>query len=322
MATKLPSGKYRTQVLISIKPRKYKSFTAKSPDEADILAKTWKIRHGQIRTETFAKCANRFIRDMDGVLSPNTIRVYKGTLSQLLNDVPELTCLELPDITKQNLMRVVHLRKAPKTIRNTLGFISSVFTYYDVEMPRVKAPERRRKPMYIPDVEMVRLILEKAAGSRLEVPVALAVRGMRPGEICAVRADDVHGNTLHICRAMAYTGDRYVIKAPKTKKSDRVIQIPLEIANKIKEDGQATKMTTTALRTAFQKFRRENGLPYFRLYDLRHAFVSIAHANGIPDSYIMSMGGWSTPYTMQNVYRHSLDSSLEQYSNLMENLLS
>ena len=321
MATKLPSGKYRTQVLVSIKPRKYKSFTGRTPDESDVKAKTWKLSHGMTRTETFTKCAERFIRDMDGVLSPNTIRVYRNTLKQLLIDVPELTCLELPDITKQHLLKISRLKKAPKTIRNTLGFISSVFSYYEIQMPRVKAPERPRKAMYIPDAEMVRQIIQMAAGSRLEVPVALAVRGMRPGEICAVRAEDVHGNTLHICRAMAYTGDQFVIKAPKTKRSDRVIQIPLAIANKIKEDGQATMMSTAALTAAFQKFRKENGLPYFRLYDLRHAFVSIAHANGIPDSYIMSMGGWSTPYTMQNVYRHSLDSSLEQYSNRMETIL-
>lgn len=321
MATKLPSGKYRTQVLVSNSPRRYKSFTGKTPDEADVKAKTWKMAHGHTRTDTFTKCAERFIRDMDGVLSPNTIRVYRTTLKQILEEVPELTCLELTDITKQNLLRIAHLRKAPKTIRNYLGFISSVFSYNDIQMPKVKAPERPRNAVYIPDDKMVRQIIKLAEGTRLEVPVALAVRGMRPGEICAVRAEDIHGNTLHICRAMAYTGSRFVIKAPKTKRSDRVIQIPLEIANKIKEDGQATKMSTAALTAAFQKFRKANDLPYFRLYDLRHAFVSIAHANQIPDSVIMAMGGWSTPYTMQNVYRHALEPDVVKYSNRLEDIL-
>ena len=321
MATKLPSGKYRTLVLVDNKTRKYKSFIGKTADEADVKAKTWKMSHGLTRTESFLKCAKKFNSDMDGVLSPNTIRVYKGTLTTLANDLPFFVRMDMSDITKRDVLEVAHLKKSPKTIRNILGYISSVFSYYEMEMPRVKAPERPRKAYYIPDAEIVKTVLKLTAGTRLEVPMALAVRGMRPGEICAVRASDVTGNTLHICRAMAYTGDRYVIKAPKTKKSDRVIQIPLAIANKIKADGQATKMTTTALRAAFQKFRKENDLPYFRLYDLRHAFVSIAHANGIPDSYIMSMGGWSTPYTMQNVYRHSLDSSLQQYSDQMENLL-
>lgn len=321
MATKLPSGTYRTQVLIDQSSRKYKSFTGKTAREADMKAEQWKLAYGRNRSDSFSRCADKFIKDMEDVLSPNTIRVYKATNSQLQEELPAFVRLDLTSITKQDLMKVAHLKKAPKTIRNYLGFISSVFSYNDITMPKIKAPERPQKAIYIPDEEMVRVVLEKAAGTRLEVPLALAARGMRPGEICAVRASDIDGDTLHIRRAMAYTGSRFVIKAPKTKKSDRVIKIPLEIANKIKEDGQATKMSTAALTAAFQKFRRENELPYFRLYDLRHAFVSIAHANGIPDSYIMSMGGWSTPYTMQNVYRHSLDSAMEKYSDKMEDIL-
>ena len=322
MATKLPSGKYRTMILLDNKTRKYKSFIGKTPDEADVKAKSWKLSHGLTRTESFLKCAKKFNDNMDGILSPNTIRTYKNTLKALETNLPYFVRKELGDITKADVLTVAHLRKAPKTIRNYLGYISSVFKYYDVQMPKVQAPECPQKALFIPDAEMVRTVVKLAAGSRLEVPVALAVRGMRPEEICAVRAEDVDGTTLHICRAMAYTGSSFVIKTTKTKKSNRVIQIPLEIANKIKEDGQATKMSTAALTAAFQKFRRENDLPYFRLYDLRHAFVSIAHKNGIPDSYIMSMGGWSTPYTMQRVYRHSLDSALQEFSDRMEDILS
>ena len=85
--------------------------------------------------------------------------------------------------------------------------------------------------------------------------------------------------------------------------------------------GRATTMTPRQLTAAFQKFRKANDLPYFRLYDLRHAFVSIAHANQIPDSVIMKMGGWSTPYTMQNVYRHALEPDVVKYSNKMEDIL-
>ena len=44
----------------------------------------------------------------------------------------------------------------------------------------------------------------------------------------------------------------------------------------------------------------------FRFHDLRHYYVSIAHALGIPDAYVMEMGGWKTDYTMKRVYRATL----------------
>lgn len=323
MATKLPSGTYRTLVQIGDrKDRKYKSFTGKSAREADMKAEQWKLANKEYKRGSFKASADAFIRSQKGILSPNTIRGYNGIFAALKESAPVLMHTALSEITKQSLQEVLHLPKKPKTIRNYLGFISSVLTYNDIRMPRVKAPECPTIALYIPDEGMVRNVIKAAAGTHMEVPVALAARGMRPAEICAVRASDLDGNTLHIASALAYTGTRYVRKAPKTKKSDRIIQIPENIAAKIREEGKATSMTPGALTAAWRRFREKNDFPYFRLYDLRHAFVSIAHANGIPDSYIMSMGGWSTPYTMQRVYRHSLDSSLKKYSDQMENLLS
>lgn len=45
------------------------------------------------------------------------------------------------------------------------------------------------------------------------------------------------------------------------------------------------------------------GLPSFRFHDLRAYSVSIAHAIGIPDSYLMRRGGWSSPDTYRKTYR-------------------
>ena len=324
MATRLPSGNYRTLVQIGDrKERRYKSFTGKTAREADMKAEQWKLANKQdYKRGSFKASADAFICSQKGILSPNTIRGYAGILSALDTSAPELMRTELSEITRQSLQEVLHLPKKPKTIRNYLGFISSVLAYNDIRMPRVKAPECPTIALYIPDEKMVRAVIKAASGTRLEIPVALAARGMRPAEICAVRSTDLNGDTLHIASAYAYTGSAYVRKAPKTKKSDRIIPVPKHIAEKICEEGKATSMTPGALTAAWRRFREKNGFPYFRLYDLRHAFVSIAHANGIPDSYIMSLGGWSTPYTMQRVYRHSLDSSLKKYSAQIENILS
>jgi integrase len=122
---------------------------------------------------------------------------------------------------------------------------------------------------------------------------------------------------------MVWNGKRYIEKVPKTASSDRYIPIPEELAAVIREQGCATTMTPHQLTQAFRKLvrRKSLGLKPFRFHDLRHAFVSIAHANGIPDAYLQKMGGWSTPRTLERVYRHSLDSYMAEYNDKMESVL-
>lgn len=55
---------------------------------------------------------------------------------------------------------------------------------------------------------------------------------------------------------------------------------------------------------------------YFRLHDLRHYSASIMHATGVPDVYIMGRGGWSSDYTLKNIYRGSMDDYSKQYTNI------
>ena len=44
----------------------------------------------------------------------------------------------------------------------------------------------------------------------------------------------------------------------------------------------------------------------FSIHALRHYYVSIAHVLGIPDAYVMKMGGWQTDYVMKRNYRSTL----------------
>lgn len=320
MATKLPSGKYRTQVLIDGEKRKYKSFIGSTAKEADMRAEQWKAANkAGIGAGTFGACANSFLAEMDGILSPSTMRTYRSILKNLPAAFKELP---MADIKNTDLYRVYHLLKTPKTIRNYHGFISSVYSYKGLNAPKLTLPEKRKADIYIPTEADIRRLTRAVAGTPLEIPVALGVRGMRRGEICAVRKEDIDGNILHIRRAVVYDGKGYVTKGPKTAASDRYIPIPEDIAEKIKEAGVATTYTPEGLSCVFRRALKKHGLPHFRFHDLRHAFVSIAHANNIPDSYVQSLGGWATNYTLRNVYQHSFDDRLKEYSQKMEDILT
>jgi integrase len=101
-------------------------------------------------------------------------------------------------------------------------------------------------------------------------------------------------------------------KAPKNDSSDRYVVLPDTVADKIREQGYICNISVKALSKRFSEFLKRAGIEHFRFHDLRHAFVSIAHAANVPDAYIMARGGWSTSYTVNNVYRHVLDSDRQK----------
>lgn len=327
MATKLPSGNYRTQVLIDKEKRKYKSFTGKTAREADMKAEQWKLGHLR-NTETaqsFYNAAKKYLSASKKVLAPYTYRGYDSILRTLRTEHMAFTRKILRDISKEDLQRLYSAMiadgKKPKTVKNCNGFLSTVFSYYDLPMPRAKLPEVRQAEIHIPDEEGLSRLLQAVKGTRLDIPVQLGIRGLRSGEVCAVKASDLEGNLLHVKRSMTLVNYKYVETIPKTKSSDRFVPLPEELVQAIREKGRATDMNPHELTAALRRFIKKEGLPPCRFHDLRHAFVSIAHANGIPDAYIMAMGGWSTGYTMRRVYRHLMEDYAEKYTEKMEEIL-
>lgn len=153
-------------------------------------------------------------------------------------------------------------------------------------------------------------LFEQIRGTRLEIPVLLAaIVPARRSEICGLSLDDLHGDILRIHRAVVYDrNNRPILKEyPKTDKSNREVLLPSYVADLIRERGVICDYTPGALSRAFTYLLQKNGMEHCRLHDLRHAFVSIAHAQRMPDAYIQERGGWSTDYVMKHVYRHTFD---------------
>lgn len=41
-------------------------------------------------------------------------------------------------------------------------------------------------------------------------------------------------------------------------------------------------------------------MPPYTIHSLLHFFASIMHARGVPDKYVIEMGGWVSNYVMKN----------------------
>ena len=326
MATRLPSGSYRSQVLVGKDEngkRIYESFIGATADEADLKALQFKAKN--LTTEspqrTFLYAMGEFLRANTKTLSVTTLRGYSSMRRQLISEHKSFCNMAIYNIDRKAMQRLINslaVSLSPKTIRNYYGFICEILRANDIEPPRCTLPQRKRPNLNIPDEEVIKKVFEAVKDTELEVPVMLAALvPMRRGEIAGARLEDLgEDNILHIHRAMA-VGEKGAtqMKQPKTEASDRYVMLPAELADKIRAQGYICNISIKALSNRFSRALKRAGIEHFRFHDLRHAFVSIAHAAGVPDAYIMSRGGWSTSYTVNNVYRHVLDEDRKKMEN-------
>jgi integrase len=201
-----------------------------------------------------------------------------------------------------------------------------------VEPPRVPHDE---KPAL--DVEQAARLLEEVKGTRLYLPILLgAATGMRIGEICALRWEDVDltAGTLSIRRSQEVTIGNVRLKEPKTRRSRRTLHLPPLVTEALvrhkgeqaqrrlllgsvykdqgfiiaKDDGEATRSDSLShsFTDLMDGLEKTMGLPRITFHGLRHTCVSILIANNVPIPVVSEQIGHCSPHVTLNVYSHNL----------------
>lgn len=322
---KLPSGSYRVRKMY--KGKTYTVVFDYKPTQKEILqALSDKMdQEKEIKYRmTFSDAADSYVELKRNILSPASVREYSKIpkrlserfSTKLLNDITSLDVQkEINDLTK---------KLAPKTVSNYYGFIYSVLkTYRPTFVLNVTLPQKTKKEVFIPTEEEIRMVLQKVKGTNFEIPIILACYGMRRSEICALTANDIDGDTVRINKAMVQNENReWVIKSTKTTLSTREIIIPIDVANRIKEQGYAYKGYPGSISNHLARIEKELGLEHFSLHKLRHYFASKLSSMNVPEADILKLGGWSTDNVMKSVYRHSLIDKEKQAQREVSNKLS
>ena len=332
-AKKLPSGSWRCQVFShyeevngpdgSIKKKRiYKSFTSDDPTKrgkkaAELAAAQYSAEKNEQKkvqsSKTFAEAITDYIALKEPVLSPSTIRAYKNISRQLETHFTGFYEKKIDAIVQEDIQKVIDVlaqRRTPKTVRNYHGLITAVLGSCGANLNvHTTLPQKIPPNLYIPSDSDIQRLIDAVKNTELEVPVLLgAFCTMRRGEICALSLQDIKGNTIHIHQSMVLGLDhQWQLKPPKTVSSDRYIEAPDFVIEKIRERGSITKLTPHSITIMFQRILDRNGIPHFRFHDLRHYSASVKHALGIPDAYIMADGGWSSDGVLKNVYRHAMN---------------
>ncbi len=321
-AKKLPSGNWRVQVSKSVNGNLVrKSFTDSDKRRAELQALEWQSEiddYNNLDELTLRKAYSRYIESKKNILSPGTVRVYKNTAKEHLQDIMDVKVTQL---TCEMIQRSINQCAAlchPKTVRNVHGLLSAVLKMFRPSFAlNTSLPQKKPTELHIPDDDDVKKLMAAVKGTDLEIPVLLAAFGpMRRGEICALTSDDIKGNVISVTKAVVRDGNgKTVVKTPKTSSSYRKIEYPDFVIEKLKKiEGKITNISPEHITRRFKRVLVRNDIEPFRFHDLRHYNVSILHAMNIPDKYIMARGGWRTNYTMNNVYNHTLKSKQSEYN--------
>ncbi len=206
-------------------------------------------------------------------------------------------------------------------------------------MRAVSPPKKRQREAKFYTPEQLGILLAKAVGTRLELPVYIcAYLGLRRGELCGLRWSDVDlgHQTITIENTRTQAGKKEIEKGTKTASSTRTLSLPETLCDMLKaakehqqacraeyknayddndyvvvmEDGRPFR--PNYLSELFGKFLEDNDLPKIVLHELRHTFASLSNQAGIPAYNIGKALGHSTPATTQKIYTHLLDQTHTQ----------
>jgi len=269
-------------------------------------------QHVAMDSPVLLDAIDRYISAREPHRSASGIRGYKSVMRTLSTLYGDFCRLKLDAVTSKAAQAVIDDAQrrgySPRTIKNWIGLINSVLIAENHQPVRVILAQPVTHDRDIPSVGEIKMMLCLLHGRRLEVPVKLALLGLRRGEICALSPSDLDDSgVLHIHRSKVLMdgGGCATNDAPKTDTSNRYIQLSPDLADLIRERGVPTYHPST-LTNQFHDFLVRYKFPPYRLHDCRHFFASYCHSIGIPEADILAGGGWKTANVMKAVYRHSM----------------
>lgn len=327
--------------------RKYRTFDTKRDATRAFNEHKVKMDKGtQIMPSeyTFAQWLDYWYKDIIlPQIEETTAYGYRGMIENYLK--PQLGEIRLQKLTARDIQQYYtwlmdEKKLSPNTVikhhnllTNTLNAAERQEYITKNPMRAVSPPKKRQREAKFYTPEQLGILLDKAVGTRLELPVFIcAYLGLRRGELCGLRWSDVdlEHQTITIENTRTQAGKKEIEKGTKTASSTRTLYLPDTLCDMLKaarehqqvcraeyknayddndyvvvmEDGRPFR--PNYLSELFSKFLADNDLPKIVLHELRHTFASLSNQAGIPAYNIGKALGHSTPATTQKIYTHLL----------------
>lgn len=141
--------------------------------------------------------------------------------------------------------------------------------------------------------------------------------GLRRGELCGLRWDDIDQGTIRVARQRITLADgRTVIAPPKSRSSARTLAIPATLATWLTEQRPphggyvavssraGTPITPSGLDSAWRRAVRDSGLPPITLHGCRHTCGAAAVRAGVAMRILQDIMGHNTETVTAQIYAH------------------
>jgi integrase len=231
-------------------------------------------------TATFAEFAKRWESDVVSQLKPSTASNYRMHLR--LHLIPFFGKEMVKDIGTGDVQRFVAKQKsAPKTVRNLCVTLQSMwrtaraqrYVAHDI-FDGVVLPKARHTQRYFFSAEDVQKTLSAAKEPHRTFYGLAAETGLRAGELCGLRADDIDlkRGILQVQQS-AWRGK---IGDPKNKESVRVVELSPQCVAHLE-----TFLTSWRPNEQRLLFATKNGTPWDQNLLLKRKFRPLLRALGI-----------------------------------------
>lgn len=296
-------------------------------DQACLIKAEYKAGKRQIAhpdTITLRQAIDSYIESKKNVLSPSTIRSYRGDQRNRFQSVADHPLASVDDW--QSVINNEATLCSPKSIKNAWGLVTSCMRANNITPPVVKLPQivRADRPWLEPN--QIPVFLEAIRGLDCEVPALLALHGLRRSELLGLTWDniDLDRDLIRVSGSTVFDGDGKLVDKPtnKNQSSNRIIPIMIpelkNILEAVPEKNRIGKVVHQHPNTLYAQINRackSANLPEVGCHGLRHSFASLSYHVGNSELETMRLGGWSDFATMRKIYTHLADSDKRKSEN-------
>lgn len=346
---KLKSGSWRGQLMDGYREDGKKNIISFSADtKAEVLEQIRAYQNHQdsnihIDTKiTAGSWGDLWYRDYQSQVQASTYSSYRYTLQiikKYLGDQP--LCKILPIHINQMMDNLVNEGYSLSQIHKCRTMLIQIFDSAEDNGLCANNPARKSKiirdrdgilsrPRYLKDAfneEEVQLLRQELPNDLLGNSIRLMLdSGLRVQELIALAPEDIaqDGSSVDVNKAIKMVGDIPTLGPPKSKRSRRLIPIPMEsrsCAIYLREHGGKTLIWGLAGRNPFysvRAFRRRyttalkkiDGVRLLSPHCCRHTYVTRLQAKGVPMETIARLVGHSSIATTGD-YTHIASETLQ-----------
>ena len=219
-------------------------------------------------------------------------------------------------------------------------------------MDRVVRPTAKRRKLTVLDddraVELLRMLAKEESMSFRSAVMLALLCGLRLGEVCALRWQDVDmdAGTIHVRQGVSYApGYGNYFDTPKSEDGDRIIALPDGMMDMLRETKAQQDDTARTLgdrwrgddrivcgwdgapmhhdtpSKQFRKFADRHGFEGVRFHDLRHTHATLLLANNLDAVAVSHRLGHASPDTTYRFYAHAIRSRDAASADAMQHYL-